>query len=99
MTIKGGSERIVLRGVIFKNNSGSGIDIDIGNFSDTNMDKTTGVILDDVSTTSGRAVRVRVGRGNRPVIIGGKVKILFWHSLALKAYVWFKYYYLKILNK
>jgi hypothetical protein len=37
--------------------------------------------------SDGLPVRVRVGWADRPVVIGGNVKILFWQSLMLKVYV------------
>lgn len=98
ITIKGGSKLVSLEDVQFMSYR-RGIDVDIGNFSDTNMDKTTGVVLRNVTRGDGNPVRVRVGRGNKPTIIGGNVKILFWHSLALKAYVLFKHYYLRITKQ
>lgn len=68
-----------------------GIDIDLGNYSDSNMIKTTNVILHNVRREDGEPVRIRVGHADKPIVINSKVKILFWWSIAIKIYVWGKY--------
>jgi hypothetical protein len=92
VTIKGGSSKIWLTDVIIVGSRGSeGVDIDIGNYNHVVPNAKTGkVVLENVTREDGQPVRVRVGFAEKPLVIGGNVKILFWQSLALKAYVWFK---------
>jgi hypothetical protein len=40
--------------------------------------------------TDGKPVRVVVGNAEKPSVVGGNVKILFWRSLGLKLFVWGK---------
>lgn len=91
-TIKGGSNFVWLDNVVIHGKHGiEGVDIDIGNFSSTVPDDKTGIVmLDNVTRKDGKPVRVRVGWASYPVITGGNVKVLFWQSLILKAYVAFK---------
>lgn len=91
-TIKGGSDDVLLADVVVTGNPGKEkVDIDIGNYASTCPDVKTGrVILDNVTHETGRTVLVRVGWAKWPVIKGGNVKVLFWQSLGLKIYVFFK---------
>ena len=66
------------------------VDIDIGNYSDNAKGKTTDVRIVNCRRSDGKPIRVRVGWADRPVVIGGNVKILFWQSLLLKIYVYIK---------
>lgn len=89
-TIKGGARFVSLRNVQISRHGRwpERVDIDIGNFSVTVPDAKTGtVILDNVTATDGRPVRVRVGWAAAPIVIGGNVQVLFWQSAVLKAYV------------
>lgn len=89
-TIKGGCEHILLEDVVISRPGGGWerVDIDIGNYSHTCPHAyTSAVTLDNVRRSDGRPVRVRVGFADRPTVLGGNIKVLFWQSLALKAYV------------
>lgn len=88
-TIKGGSDNVVLSEVVIVGPRGKeGVDIDLGNFSETVPDAKTGKVhLLGVSRADGQPVRVRVGWAEKPVVCDGNVKILFWQSIALKVYV------------
>ncbi len=89
-TIKGGSRDVLLRRVVITR-PGRWVDIDIGNYSSTVPDAKTGrVVLESVTRSDGKPVRVRVGFADDPVVIGGNVTVLRCQSLALKAYVWFR---------
>ena len=91
-TIKGGSSQIDLSNVTIIRGGGSieKVDIDIGNYSENAKGKTTDVRIVNCKRSDGLPVRVRVGWADRPVVIGGNVKILFWQSLLLKIYVYIK---------
>ena len=91
-TIKGGSSQIDLSNVTIIRGGGSieKVDIDIGNYSDNAKGKTTDVRIVNCKRSDGKPIRVRVGWADRPVVIGGNVKILFWQSLLLKIYVYIK---------
>lgn len=89
-TIKGGCENILLDDVVIVRPGGGWerVDIDLGNFSHTCPHAKTGlVILKNVRRADGRPVRLRVGFATTPHVMGGNVKVLFWQSLMLKAYV------------
>lgn len=87
ITIKGGCKNVTLRNITIER-AGGHCDIELGNWSDQSPDPVTGVHLINVARADGQPVRVRVGHADRPTIEGGNVKILFWASLALKAYWW-----------
>ena len=90
-TIKGGSDMVSLKNIVITRPGPwpQRVDIDIGNFSSTVPNSKTGrVFLENVTRLDGKPVRVRVGWADRPIIVGGNVKVLFWQSLILKAYVW-----------
>lgn len=88
MVIKGGCRNITLRDVIFYDPEATGYDLEIGGWSDQSQAPTTDVTLDHVIRADGHSpVRVVVGNATKPRIIGGNVKILFWRSLALKAFI------------
>lgn len=93
-TVKGGSDLVEIRDTLITRPGGGWerVDIDIGNYSTTVPDARTGlVIIRNVKRLDGKPVRVRVGWADRPMIVPSEgVKVLFWQSLALKAYVWFR---------
>lgn len=92
VTIKGGCVGVELNDVEIVGRGGwERVDIDLGNYSDSNMIRTRGIELIDVRRQDGQPVRVRCGLADRPLIYGGHVKVLFWQSLMIKAYVWGKY--------
>ena len=96
-TIKGGSNIIVLKDVVIHGkHRGDGVDIDIGNWSDSNTEKTTNVVLDNVTRADGRPVVVRVGRADPPIVKGGNVKIDRSKSFKLKLYWHLKRLLLKV---
>lgn len=75
MTIKGGSYEIELTDVVILLH-GSEVDIDLGNFTEANQDKTTRITLRNVTSTDGKPVIVRVINADRPTVIGGNVKVI-----------------------
>ena len=89
VTIKGGSQNIRLTNVAISG-SGSEGDIVLGGWSDQSMSMTTGVVLENVSKSDGSAVRVVLGKADKPTIIGGNCKIDRWQSFLLKAYCFIK---------
>ena len=74
VTIKGGTSAIQLKNV-FIHDHGDETDIDIGNWSDQSKEPTGSVILQNVCMTDGSPVRCRVLWGERPIVIGGNVKV------------------------
>ena len=87
VVIKGGSEGITLSHVsIGPGRKPTAYDIELGGWSDQSMAPTRRVILEEVWRIDGEPVRVVVGRAERPTVYGGKVRVLFWRSLALKAF-------------
>jgi hypothetical protein len=96
VTVKGGSAAVIGDCVILRHGGFEGVDIDIGNFSHTVPNLKTGVVvLSGVTALDGKPVTVRVGWSEKPIVVGGNVKILFWQSLALKVYVFVKRMILK----
>lgn len=97
-TIKGGSHDImIVDTVIF--GEGSETDIELGNWTAVNFDKSYRIVLDNVTRSDGKPVRVRVGHAQKPTIIGGNVKIDHFGSLLLKAYWWIKYALFRVSGK
>jgi len=85
VVIKGGSYDIALERVTIHRER-SAYDIELGGWSDQSMERTRRVVLADVRRSDGEPVRVVVGHADRPTIVGGRVRVLFWRSLALKAF-------------
>lgn len=98
VVIKGGCEDISLSRVVISDAVGS-YDIELGGWSDQSNNKTRRVTLTDVTRSDGKAVRVVVGRAERPTIIGGNVKILTGSSLALKAFWAAKYLFRRLTKR
>ena len=89
ITIKGGCRRITLRNIVITR-AGGNCDIELGNWSDQSAEPVREVVFENVRRFDGLPVRLRVGHADRPKIEGGKIKLQFWASLALKAYVQFR---------
>jgi hypothetical protein len=89
VTIKGGSHDIKLIDVVITA-PGRVYDIDIGNWSDQNQNKTTSVKLVNVTRADGEKVRVRVLWADRPVIVGGNVSLTVVPRLAVLVYRFFR---------
>ena len=91
IVIKGGCREITLDHIrISGGRMETPYDIELGGWSDQTMKRTTGVRLLDVVRFDGRHVRVVVGHADRPAITGGRVKVLFWRSVALKLFWYFR---------
>jgi hypothetical protein len=90
IVIKGGSHDIALGDVMIREAVGR-YDIELGGWSDQSFEKTRRILLHDVRRDDGKPVRVAVGHAEKPDIEGGNVKILFFESLALKAFWWGKF--------
>lgn len=89
VTIKGGCDNIILERVQIVPGHGH-CDVELGNWSDQSKKRTTRVVLDSVTRTDGEPIRLRVGNADYPVIINCEVDYLWFQSLLLKAYVFFK---------
>lgn len=90
VTVKGGSDAVLLRDIEIVRPGGGWekVDIDIGNDSHVSPKKTGTVTITNVFRTDGKPVRIRVGWAKKPRIFGpSKYKVLFWQSLGLKLYV------------
>ena len=83
VTIKGGSCMVHLQNVVIDVH-GSETDIDIGNWSDQSGFLTTGVVLENVTMADGSPVRCRVLWGEKPMVVGGNVKV----TVVPKVLVW-----------
>lgn len=84
-TIKGGSERIILKNLVFAKHAKEA-DIDLGNWSDQSIEKTKGVVLVNVTSSDGKPVRVRVLWADKPTVIGGNVKLIVIPKIFVKIY-------------
>lgn len=89
ITIKGGSAGIHLKDLLI-HGEGKYAEIELGNWSDQSMAKTTGVLIENCSRSDGRPVRVVVGRADNPTIIGGNCVINRKWSILVKLYCWLK---------
>jgi hypothetical protein len=87
VVIKGGSNDIMLSRVrLDADDDHTAYDIELGGWSDQSMKRTRRVCLHEVSRLDGRPVRVVVGWADRPAVLGGRCRILFWRSVGLKAF-------------
>jgi hypothetical protein len=89
IVVKGGSMGIRFKNVRFMRIE-SAYEIELGGWSDQSDKPTRNVSLENVTRADGKHVRVVVGNADKPTIIGGNVRVLFWRSLALKAFVFLK---------
>ena len=90
ITIKGGCVAITIKDVVIIPGAGH-CDIELGNWSDQSTEKTTRVWLINVTRSDGKPVRLRVGRADHPIILGGNVKLDRLGSLLITAAWWGKY--------
>lgn len=90
VVVKGGSTDIALARVTIVEPKGA-YDIELGGWSDQSDELTRRISLADVRRGDGQPVRVVVGRSERPTIVGGNCRVLFWRSLALKLFWWARY--------
>ncbi len=89
-TIKGGTHDVKLHDVIFRSH-GKTVDIDLGNWSDQNTkDKTKRVTLENLTSTDGSPVRVRVLWADKPTVIGGNVKLIVYPSWLVAIWRFFR---------
>lgn len=88
ITIKGGSSSNVIAGVIHQH--GTSEDVKLGDWSDETYDSSTSNDLSGLTMADGSPVTVVVGRATGTKL-PAKVKVLFWKSLLLKGYWWFKW--------
>lgn len=91
IVIKGGTKRITLSDVLITPSRKAWCDVLIGDWSDQSNDLTTDITLNNVCRTDGKPVRVVVGRGIDPTIIGGNCRIQKRMSFGAKIYWWSKY--------
>jgi hypothetical protein len=98
ITIKGASNCIVVSNTVIVR-PGKHVDIDIGNWSDQYFGRTCGVKLLNVVRADGEPVRVRVGRAEKPEIVGGNCRVMPLQSLGLKAYWHLKHAYVTKIKK
>jgi hypothetical protein len=91
VTIKGGSCATRLVRLVI-DRPGKYCDIEIGNHSDQSWKSCDGTVIEDCLRRDSQPVRVAWGRGKRPQIIGGHVKIVWWWTAVLHAYVYAKHY-------
>jgi len=96
VTIKGGSEDILLQNVIILGRGKEGVDIDIGNYSDSTMKKSQNIMLANVNRADGKPVTLRVGHAKNIFITDSNIKKLRFQSIGLKLYVYFKYLLVKL---
>ncbi len=90
ITIKGGCVGVVMENIVLYG-GGKETDIDLGNWTAVNFDKTENIFIRNVRRADGKPVRVRVGHATKPIIEGGNVKIDHLGSVLLKAYWWARF--------
>lgn len=96
VTIKGGSCKTQLVRMLVTR-PGRHCDVEIGNHSDQSWKSCDGTVLEDCLRTDGKPVRVAWGRGSRPKIIGGNVRIVWWWTAVLHLYVYAKHYFPRLI--
>lgn len=92
MTIKGGSADVYIKDCVFETH-GKEVDIDLGGFAKINRkeikEKTVRVTLENVTSKDGRPVTVRVLNADKPVVIGGNVKVKVYPKFLVKIIMFF----------
>lgn len=88
-TIKGGTKSVTLRNVVVQKH-GKSYDIDLGNWSDQSNNLTTNVVLENVTSTDGKPVTVRVLWADAPTVIGGNVKVTVVPKFIYSIYRWLR---------
>lgn len=86
VVIKGGSSQITLQDIEIYEVRGS-YDIELGGWSDQSQEITREVALVNVRRLDGEPVRVVIGNAEKPLVVGGNVKILTLQSWLLKVYI------------
>lgn len=86
ITCKGHSNNNVFKDITFASH-GTEVDIDIGNDSESTMRWTSGTVLENIQSSDGKPVTLRVGWGEMPKIINSNIEYQRWWSLGLKFYV------------
>lgn len=87
VVIKGGSQDITLsRVTIALVEPASACDIELGGWSDQSTAMTRRVTLNEVRRLDGCPVRIVLGHAERPLILGGNCRILFWRSVGMKVF-------------
>ena len=89
ITIKGGCHDVLIENVKIAPGKGH-CDIEIGNYSQQSKSKTINITLKNVSRTDGKAIKLRIGNGNYPEVINSVVDYLWFQSIILKIYIWYK---------
>jgi hypothetical protein len=89
IVVKGGSTNIKFNDVEIASEQGH-YDIELGGWSDQSKKRTRNVTLSNISRLDGKPVLVVVGNAELPSIKGGNVKVLFWRSLALKLFIFYR---------
>lgn len=97
VTIKGGSCNVSLERVVVTK-PGRHCDIEIGNHSDQSWKSCDGTALRDVVRADGQPVRVAWGRGRKPRIEGGNVRIVWWWTAVLHLYVYGKHFFPRLIS-
>ncbi len=98
VVIKGGCQDITLARVALAAPAPA-CDIELGGWSDQSFARTERVTLEEVSRRDGLPVRVVVGYAAPPLVQRCRVRVLFWRSLALKAYWAAKFFWVRIIRR
>lgn len=89
MTIKGGTTDVLVSDTCILAH-GSETDIDLGNWSDQSEAETKRVILSNVFAQDGQPVRVRVLWAEKPLVIGGNVKVTAIPKFLVSIWRWLR---------
>lgn len=89
ITVKGGCSNITFQDTEIVPGHGH-CDVELGNWSDQSKKRTTGITLQNVWRSDNEPIRLRVGNADYPTVIDCKVDYLWFQSLLLKAYLFFK---------
>lgn len=98
VTCKGGSNGNIFRGWRLRGH-GKDVDFEFGNWHTYNFAPSTGNALQWCSADDGSPITYCYRWGCRPLIVGTKVRHLWWRSIGLTVYWWAKYVWHVILQR
>jgi len=97
-TIKGGSHMNYFKEIEIVGH-GNDVDIEIGNWSTSNFDHSKGNVFNGIWSRDDSLVTYCYRWGCKPTFINSDVKHLWWRSIGLTFYWWFKYVWHVILKR
>ncbi len=78
---------------------GRDVDFEFGNWHSLNFQRSEGNSIEGCRAADGRPITYCYRWGCRPIIVDTKTKHLWWRSIGLTVYWWWKYFFHRIFNR